>query len=301
MLRVYPETRSDKWGTHEEAAARALKETSVTLDNERLVRTHHRTLGPCPFVYEATESDGKIIWVVSIGPKVPMYDTHAGGREIHIHPEYLLPQLSQVYRGSRQDPLRRRINPRRFLTASDLELLRRFFPAAIGARVLISGFIIVLFRNRKDIEASWLEGCVPSFGLLRLGYGIAVHYPTVAVADSGNAVAGSPEKSESVTSLGLKLRFADESQGIAVATHGFVNQKTAQGNIARKERSWLAKTKSTFSKATALKVKERVKMGAVVDSPLGKGVWFVQEPKEVRLVVGSFISFKMVEEKSRDS
>lgn len=301
MLRVYPETRSDKWGTPEEAAARALKETSVTLDNERLMRTHHRTLGPCPFVYEVTEADGKIIWVVSIGPKVPMYDTHAGGREIHIHPEYLLPQLSQVYRGSRPDPLQRRINPRRFLTASDLELLRRFFPAAIGARVLISGFIVVLFRNRKDIEASWLEGCVPSFGLLRLGYGIAVHYPTVAVADSGNAVAGSPEKSESVTSLGLKLRFADESQGIAVATHGFVNQKTAQGNIARKERSWLAKTKSAFSKATALKVKERVRMGTSVDSPLGKSVWFVQEPKEVRLVVGSFISFKMVEGKSRDS
>lgn len=230
-----------------------------------------------------------------------MYDTHAGGREIHIHPEYLLPQLSQVYRGSRPDPLQRRINPRRFLTASDLELLRRFFPAAIGARVLISGFIVVLFRNRKDIEASWLEGCVPSFGLLRLGYGIAVHYPTVAVADSGNAVAGSPEKSESVTSLGLKLRFADESQGIAVATHGFVNQKTAQGNIARKKTSWLAKTKSAFSKATALKVKERVRMGTSVDSPLGKSVWFVQEPKEVRLVVGSFISFKMVEGKSRDS
>jgi hypothetical protein len=166
-----------------------------------------------------------------------------------------------------------------------LELLRRFFPAAVGARVLISGFIIVLFQTRKDIEASWLEGCVPSFGLLRLGYGIAVHYPTVAVADSGNAVAGSPEKNESVTSLGLKLRFADDSQGIAVATHGFVDLRTAQGNIAHKEKSWLAKTKSTFSKATAMKVKERVKMGAAVDSPLGKSVWFVQEPKEVSRTV----------------
>lgn len=280
-----PETRSDKWGSHEEAAARALKEPTVTLDNERLIRTHHRTLGPCPFVYETTEVDGKSIWVVSIGPNVPMYDTHAGGREIHIHPEYLLPQLSKVYSGSRPDPLRRRINPRRFLTASDLELLRRFFPAAVGARVLISGFIIVLFQTRKDIEASWLEGCVPSFGLLRLGYGIAVHYPTVAVADSGNAVAGSPEKNESVTSLGLKLRFADDSQGIAVATHGFVDLRTAQGNIAHKEKSWLAKTKSTFSKATAMKVKERVKMGAAVDSPLGKSVWFVQEPKEVSRTV----------------
>ncbi|KAF3402015.1 hypothetical protein F1880_009748 [Penicillium rolfsii] len=294
-------TRSGKWGSHEEAAARALKESIVTLDNERLIRTHHRTLGPCPFVYETTEAGGKSIWVVSIGPNVPVYDTHAGGREIHIHPEYLLPQLSKVYSGSRPDPLRRRINPRRFLTASDLELLRRFFPAAVGARVLISEFIIILFQTRKDIEASWLEGCVPSFGLLRLGYGIAVHYPTVAVADSGNAVADSgnavadsgnavadsgnavadsPEKSEPLTSLGLKLRFADDSQGIAVATHGFVDLRTAQGNIAHKEKSWLAKIKSKFSKATAMNIKERIKTGAAVDSPLGKSVWFVQEPKE---------------------
>lgn len=279
----YAETRQDKWGSHEEAAARALKEPTVTAENERLIRTHHRTLGPCPFVYEATEADGKTIWVVSVGPNVPMYDTHAGGREIHIHPEYLLPQLSKVYSGSRPDPLRRRINPRRFLTASDMELLRRFFPAAVGARVLIAGFIIVLFRTRKDIEASWLEGCVPSFGLLRLGYGIAVHYPTVAVADSGNAVAGTPENSESITSLGLKLRFADDSLGIAVATHGFVDMKTAQGNFANKERSWLAKTKSKFSKATAMKIKECVKTGAAVESPLGRSVWFVQEPKEVSM------------------
>jgi hypothetical protein len=169
-----------------------------------------------------------------------------------------------------------------------MELLRRFFPAAVGARVLIAGFIIVLFRTRKDIEASWLEGCVPSFGLLRLGYGIAVHYPTVAVADSGNAVAGTPEKSESITSLGLKLRFADDSLGIAVATHGFVDMKTAQGNFAHKESSWLAKAKSKFSKATAMKIKKCVKMGAAVESPLGRSVWFVQEPKEVSMGVSRF-------------
>lgn len=104
--------------------------------------------------------------MVSIGPNVPIYDTHAAGRAIHVHPEFLLPELSQAYRGTRKDPLHRRINPRCFLPASELELLRRFFPVAIGARVLISGFLIVLFRNQKDIEASWLEGCVHSFGML---------------------------------------------------------------------------------------------------------------------------------------
>ncbi|KAJ5692021.1 hypothetical protein N7462_001444 [Penicillium macrosclerotiorum] len=278
--RFGPGTRSDKWGSREEASARALQESTVTAGNERLLRSHHRSLAPCPFVYQVTEADEKKIWVVSVGPNVPIYDTHAGGREIHIHPEYLLPQLSQVYSGSRKDPLHRRINPRRFLPPSDLELLRRFFPSAVGARVLISGFIIVLFDNRKDIEASWLEGCVPSFGLLRLGYDVAVHYPTETVMDSGNAVSSSPDETESATPLGLKLKFPNGSQGIAVPTHAFVDVKTPQENISQKHESWLSKTKATFSKAAVMRVRERIKMGTPVDSALGKSVWFVQEPKE---------------------
>lgn len=210
-----------------------------------------------------------------------MYDTHAGGREIHIHPEYLLPQLSQVYNGSRKDPLARRINPRRFLRPSDLELLRRFFPSAIGARVLISGFIVMLFRNRKAIEASWLEGCVQTFGLLRLGYDVAVHYPTESLADSGNAVADSPEKSECATPLGLKLRFPDGSNGIAVPTHAFVDVKTPQDQLSRTRRSVLSRTKTTLAKARTKGLRGYVKMRHVENSPLGKSVWFVQDPKKV--------------------
>ncbi|KAJ5151753.1 hypothetical protein N7492_010048 [Penicillium capsulatum] len=279
-LELVSKTNSPRWGPPEVAAAKALQESTVDLGNERLIRTHHRSLAPCPFVYEATETDGKKIWVASIAPTVPVYDTHAAGREIHIHPEYLLPQLSKVYSGSRQDPLRHRINPRRFVTAEDLELLRRFFPSAIGARVLISGFIIVLFGTRKDIEASWLEGCVPTFGRLRLGYDAAVHYPNRTVVDSGNAVAGSSDQNDSITPLGLKLKFADGSLGIAVSTHAFVDMKTPQENIAQSRASCWSKTKSLFSKATALKAKECIKMGAAVDSSLGKAVWFVQEPKK---------------------
>ncbi|KAJ5611512.1 hypothetical protein N7528_008617 [Penicillium herquei] len=260
------------------AASKALLETADT-ENERLLRTHHRTLAPCPFVYETTESDGKKIWVVSVAPNIPMYDTHAAGREIHIHPEFLLPQLSQVYSGSRSDPLKHCINPRRFLCASDLEALHRFFPAAIGVRVLISGFIIILFRDRKDVESSWLEGCVPSFGLLRLGYDIAVHHPNEAVLDSGNAVSKAPDTLDSITPLGLKLKFPDGSEGITVSTHAFVDVSTPVDHCA-KETTLLSKVRSTFSRATALKMKECVKTGSAVDSPLGKGVWFAQEPRQ---------------------
>lgn len=253
----------------------------MNFGNERLLRTHHRSLASCPFVYESAEADGKRIWVVSIGPTVPMYDTHAGGREIHIHPEYLLPQLSQMYNGGREDPLNRRINPRRILPATDLEVLRRFFPSAVGARVLISGFIIMLFRKRKDIEASWLEGCVPTCGLLRLGYDVAVHYPVESVADSGNAVAASPEKCESATPLGFKLKFPDGSQGIVVPSHAFVDVKTPQQKLARKHKNLLSRSKATLAKLTAKRLKACVKTKHNGTSALGKGVWFVQVPKEV--------------------
>jgi hypothetical protein len=173
--------------------------------------------------------------VVSVEPNVPIYDTHAAGRAIHIHPEFLLPELSHASSGTRKDPLHRCVNPRRFLPASELELLRRFFPAAIEARVLISGFLIVLFRNRKDIDASWLEGSVRSFGLLRLGHDVAIHYPTETVPESRNAVADA--QNGSATPLGLKLKFLDDSEGITVPTHAFVDIETLQENIARKEAS----------------------------------------------------------------
>lgn len=247
--------------------------------DEQLIRTHHRSLAPCPFVYEATETDGKRIWVVSIPPTVPIYDTHAGEREIHVYPEYLLPQLSQVYNGSRSDPLRRQINPRRFLTASDLHLLRRFFPLSIGVRVLISGFIIVLFRHRKSMKASWLEGCVPSFGLLRLGYDIAVHYPTETGAEGGNAVAESNE-SNCIVPLGLKLKFLDDSHGITVPTHAFVDVKNPRSREPPPT-SWLSRTKSVFSRSAAIRMKDSVRLGVPMDCPLGKPAWFVADPQEV--------------------
>lgn len=147
--------------------------------------------------------------------------------------------------------------------------------------MLISGFIIILFKNRKDIEASWLEGCVPSFGLLRLGYDVAVHYPAKTVVDSGNAVADSPEQMNSVTPLGLKVKLQDASQGIVVPTHAFVDVKTPQENIARKETGWLARIQSILSRAASMKIKDCIKMGSKENSPLGKSVWFVAEPKEV--------------------
>lgn len=87
-----------------------------------------------------------------------------------------------------------------------------------------------------------MKGWVHSFGLLRLGYDVAVHYPFETVADNGNAVAGA--QNGPATPLGFKLRFTDNSQGIIVPTYAFVDIKTPQENIARKQASWRAKTKA---------------------------------------------------------
>jgi hypothetical protein len=55
------------------------------------------------------------------------------------------------------DPIRAALNPRRFLSQDDLNILREMFPSAVGVRVFMSGFIVILFKTREDIEKSWLE------------------------------------------------------------------------------------------------------------------------------------------------
>ncbi len=95
------------------------------------------------------------------------------------------------------------------------------------------------------------------FGLLCLGYDVAVHYPTETVAESGNAVAGT--QNGSATPFGLKLKFLEDSQGITVPTHAFVDILTPQENIARKKVSCLAKISAALSKPTVKKFKEKFK------------------------------------------
>lgn len=72
-IRKHPRTKPLK-----QAAARALREATVNLGNERLLRTHHRSLASSPFVYEAADDDGKEVWVVRIGttPTPPSARSH---------------------------------------------------------------------------------------------------------------------------------------------------------------------------------------------------------------------------------
>lgn len=79
------ETESLAWGKPDLAAARALLEPYVTVENESLIRTHHRSLAP----YSVTvleERSGNKIWVIAPGADTRILDTHAAGREIHVFP-----------------------------------------------------------------------------------------------------------------------------------------------------------------------------------------------------------------------
>lgn len=97
-------------------------------------------------------------------------------------------------------------------------------------------------------------------GFLRLGYDFAVHYPTMTVVESGNAVADSPQNDESVTPLGLKLMFPDGSQGVAVPTHVFIDVKTPQKRIAHNDTGWIARMKAVLCKYASMKMKDAVKI-----------------------------------------
>lgn len=52
------------------------------------------------------------------------------------------------------DRIPRYINPRRMSTAQDLNQIRIMFPTAIGVRVLIAGFVVVMFHTMSDMTAS---------------------------------------------------------------------------------------------------------------------------------------------------
>lgn len=142
-----------EWGTGERASLWAGLEQMTTRDNERLLRTHHRSLSKGSIVYIVSSPFGRRIWLISCN--VP--DITAGGLDIHILPagyplkSRLIPtSAAQVVLA--QSLVKGQINPRKFLTEQDLESLRILFPKATGAQLLIAGFLRMLFDNIADVE-----------------------------------------------------------------------------------------------------------------------------------------------------
>ncbi|KAJ5476939.1 hypothetical protein N7539_007083 [Penicillium diatomitis] len=217
-------TDSILWGTPALAAERALAEPRVTPENEALFRTYHPSLALCQEVHLIEEENGTWMWgILPEAEKTHNIGSHAGDLEIHFEAlGYISPTIT-IFPMLQHDPIPRPINPRKFLSRNQLRRLRDMFPTALGVRILISGFIVVLFKTIKDIEKSWYEdGFACSFGNLRLRYDVLEVTPTVQVVQRGAAISAEPEDLRSLASLGLKLRFSDGREVITVPTHAFV-------------------------------------------------------------------------------
>lgn len=162
------------------AAARADLETTVTQANEQLIRTYHSSLSCISTVSAVAEGSRNGIWVVCIpAAHNQIKSTHASNREIHIVPKIERPN-PLVYLLGKLDLVGRRINPRRMLTPHDLNAIRSMFPTAVGVRILIAGWAIVLFNSKSSLYAAWKDGIADTIGQLSVCYDVLDHTPTIA-------------------------------------------------------------------------------------------------------------------------
>jgi hypothetical protein len=167
------------------------------------------------------------------------------------------------------------INPRKFLCEPLLEYLKDLFPHSVGALVLISGFIIIVFRSRGDMTASWKKTPF-TIGHLRVGFSVMGFSATLCGITSGHPVTDSPDDLKSAAALGLKLKLPGGLKCITVPTHAFVDLRTTQNPIYLWITDWLARAKSSLSRFAP--VKTEPDLPTVIkeprgNSPLGKQVW----------------------------
>ncbi|KAJ5675388.1 hypothetical protein N7462_008285 [Penicillium macrosclerotiorum] len=283
-------TDSVEWGDASVAAKRALIEPKVTSSNKELLRTYHPSLSCLPTVYLAEESKDKWIWVISPDPDTAeSISTHAGDLEIHLAPGGLIEQTTTKWPKLQPDPIIGTLTPRKFFSRGHLQRLREMFPTSIGARVFISGYIVILFKSRTDVEESWLhDGLADTFGALRLRYDILEDSPTQKAIARGAAIAAKPDCVEAYTALGLKLRFPEGQEAITVPTHAFVGLRGIRTSALRRiaDLYYLFKQKlarySPIQRGLSLPAIGSAWRQPIGNSPLGKQVFLAGGSEEAR-------------------
>ncbi|XHG09859.1 hypothetical protein AWENTII_012896 [Aspergillus wentii] len=292
-------TKIQQWGQKDAAAARASLEPTVTDENEQFIRTYHPALSKIECVWVVHETPEKSIWVVRPCHEGIIISTHAGGREIHFLPTGLADWTTTCWPKPRFDPIFATLNPRRFLTEGDLCKLRDMFPSAVGARVFISGFIIVLFQNRSDIENSWdLDGYATQFGNLRLGYDVLETQPTQKVLSRSSAIVAAPDTFDGAASIGLKIRFSDGKEAITVPTHAFVAVRTHATTLANRVVDLYLRVKKDLARFIPIKKGFTLpklftsREHAWSNSPLGKKVFLAGESQEIGTLTYTYDSIE---------
>lgn len=276
-------TTTEPWGSEVAARTAALFETVVTAENEALLRSFHPSLSDCQSVHVLEEPGRPAVWLVSANPPIQLLESHVGGREIHLFPPNIYPPTNEYPYTA--ELLAKRINTRSILSHADLKLIRSRFPGSVGMRVLISGFIVILFNDEKKMKSCWALGTPDVIGCQRVAYCIP-SYTSIAVNTEGygSAVAGNANDYQSLSCLGLRLTLPNGHEVITTTTHAFV--KPSQSTTSRRAmaawyltiRSSLLLQRSIRRPSSTANVQARC---SPTKSPLGKDVWLAGRNNKV--------------------
>ncbi|KAJ5666055.1 uncharacterized protein N7477_008503 [Penicillium maclennaniae] len=292
--RLVPRTDSQKWGLPEFAEIRAVHALETTPENERLVRTHHPTLRLHDQVYVSHPQYGPEVWLVNGACE----DIEAGGRSLHPYPEDRL-NLQPIGRVLtprspwKEDYLfKEGINPRKLLSPEKIDNLRELFPVAVGARLFVSGFLVVLFKSLHEIQAVYERDWIMEVGGLRTIYD---EYRLEASADtvmSGMEVCKKPESLHGQGCLGLRIRMTDGKEAITTVTHGFV-RNPQWSRMTMMFSDWILRSKSALSCFRRPPPQSDtcaigVERSSNKNSPIGKEVWLATEKKRIGVISHTF-------------
>lgn len=205
--------------------------------------------------------------------------THAGGREIHVVPGMQHPN-PQIYKQNLQDRIGRRVNPRRMLTAHDINAIRAMYPNSVGIRILIAGWAVVLFASKNEMIVAWRQGIPDKIGGLYVGYDINEVNPTTATKRAGFAVSGTRDSFDSVGALGVRLKMRNGLEAITTVTHGFVN-RPGRARILYRAADWFLRTKEAITRYRTIKPSKTFPAQVTGNSPLGKEVWLAGTDQRV--------------------
>lgn len=277
------------WGSPESAKVRAIHALETTEENEQLIRTHHPALRLHNQVYVSHTQYGPEVWLV----QGTYEDIQVGGRALHPYPEDrldIMPYgrvLTPRSPWSEEYLFKESINPRKLLSPQQLDGLRELFPAAVGARLLVSGFLLVLFESLHDIQTVYEGDWIMEIGGLRTIYDVHRLEASADTVTSGMEVCERPESLYGQGCLGLRIRTTDGQEAITTVTHGFVRNPQPSPMTALFS-EWFLRAKSALlrfrrpppqSDTCAIGISR----GSNQNSPIGKEVWLATGTKRVGL------------------
>ncbi|KAJ5765130.1 hypothetical protein N7520_004689 [Penicillium odoratum] len=256
--------------------------TMTNDENEMFVRSCHPSLCSQGTVMVSESSFGEPVWLV-LSPITAPEKIYAGGRAIHYYPahhsEFIPWLLSPRSTAGYNRYFDRYINPRRFLRATDLNSLRELFPAAIGATVLIAGFLIILFDDMQHVRNAYTEIYPLELAGMLVYFDVARDELSTTPVEYGlDTDTRIGEENTRAGCIGLKVRLQDGTEAITTVTHGFVNcpgtsLATTMLNVVRQ---MLDKAKKTLVRYLPARIAEDNRFitysGVLTNNPIGREV-----------------------------